>query len=80
MVPEFEEAAFNTPVGEISDIVETQYGYHIIKVEERHMEERPLEQVREEIRQDIRKTRIEQEFPKYMDELRAQSNIQSFEL
>jgi parvulin-like peptidyl-prolyl isomerase len=60
--------------------VETQYGYHIIKVEERQMEERPLDQVREEIRQNIRKTRVEQEFTKYMDELRAQANIQSFEL
>jgi peptidyl-prolyl cis-trans isomerase C len=80
MVKPFEEAAFNVPVGEISDIVETRYGYHIIKVEERQMEERPLDQVRDEIRQNISQTRIEQEFSKYMDELRSQANIQSFEL
>lgn len=30
MVPEFEEAAFNMPVGTISEIVETKYGYHLI--------------------------------------------------
>jgi parvulin-like peptidyl-prolyl isomerase len=32
MVKSFEEAAFSIPVGEIGEIVETQYGYHIIKV------------------------------------------------
>ncbi len=32
MVAEFEEAAFSTAVGEISDIVQTSYGYHIIRV------------------------------------------------
>ena len=34
MVPEFEKAAFETKAGEIAPVVRTQYGYHIIQVQE----------------------------------------------
>src|SRR5947209_14412172 len=33
MVPEFEEAAFSAKVGEVTPVVKTQFGYHIIKIE-----------------------------------------------
>ncbi len=32
MVPEFENAAFSTPIGGVSDPVKTRYGWHLIKV------------------------------------------------
>jgi peptidyl-prolyl cis-trans isomerase D len=50
-VPEFEKTAFSQPVGSISDIVKTQYGFHIIKVLEKETAHtKPFEEVKESIK------------------------------
>lgn len=51
MVPEFEKAAFALKVGEISDPIKTDYGYHIIKVEKHQQSEAPnFEKVKGKVR------------------------------
>ena len=49
-VPEFEQAAFNTPVGQTTDIIRTSYGFHIIHVEAKQQARlKPLDEVKPEI-------------------------------
>ena len=51
MVPEFDRAAFTLPIGDISDLVQTQYGFHIIKVTNKQdLMTQPLDGLREQIR------------------------------
>jgi peptidyl-prolyl cis-trans isomerase C len=50
MVPEFSEAAFGLDKGQISGPVKTQFGWHVLKVEDKRMREPPpFEKVRSEI-------------------------------
>ena len=50
MMPPFEEAAFSLPIGELSDLVRTQLGIHILRVEERQEAGiKPLEEARQEV-------------------------------
>ena len=49
-VPEFQQTAFSLPKGSISDLVKTQYGFHILKVLDRETAHiKPLEEVRDAI-------------------------------
>jgi len=61
MVPEFEKAAFSLGVGAVSDLVQTQFGIHIIKVNgKQERRERPFEEMKEAIRPIVETRKAEQ--------------------
>ncbi len=57
MVKPFDEAAFSVPVGQLSGVVETNYGYHILQIVGRQNETRPFEEARAEIESRLRQAK-----------------------
>ena len=76
MVPPFEEAAFTVPVGEVSDIVETSYGYHILKIENRKKETRPLEEIRAELEAELRQKKEGTVFQGHLNSLKQEASFE----
>ena len=62
MVPEFEKAAFEAKAGDVTPVVRTQFGYHIIKVEEHGST--PFEQVKPVLERNERQSRLQAELDK----------------
>ena len=75
MVPEFEEVAFKLPPGQISDLVKSQFGYHIIKVvDKRAGSTRQLEEVRPQIQQQLAMQLADQQISDRARELQKRIN------
>ena len=77
LVPEFERAAFALQrVGEISPVVKTQYGYHIIRlVERKAAQPGTLAQVRDQIRRELLSKKQEADFQAWVKQLKAKAKI-----
>lgn len=77
MVPEFEKAAFEQKIGEIGEIVETDFGYHVVKVEKHDPAGTiTFEEVRDEIIEGMGRERIGEKIRTYLDGLRAAAKIE----
>ena len=62
MVPEFEQAAFAMQPGQISDLVKSQFGFHIIKVvDKKAAATQTVDQMRSQIQQTLAAQRVEQQ-------------------
>ncbi|HPP06050.1 MAG TPA: peptidylprolyl isomerase [Syntrophorhabdaceae bacterium] len=77
LLPEYEAAAFKlNKVGQISDIVKTKFGYHIIKLEGiRPPSYMPYEEVKDYIKQKIAQEKQTQALEKYITNLKSTAKI-----
>lgn len=77
MVPQFEQVAFALKPGEISEVVETQFGYHIIKLTEKKDAEPPkLEELKEKIATFLKGQKTQKAVFDYVTKLRKETKVE----
>lgn len=79
MAKPFEDAAFKLTPNEISDIVETQFGYHLIKVLEHQTAKDPsFEEIETRVMAILRNKKIHEEYDAYIYKLQQEAKIETF--
>jgi peptidyl-prolyl cis-trans isomerase C len=77
MPPIFEEVCFSLPVGQVSEVVPSTYGFHLFKVLGRRPAGKPtFEEVRAELEGKLRREKDASAEKAYVDELKAKANVQ----
>ncbi len=76
MVKPFSDTAFAMKVGDVSDIVETRFGYHLIKViDKKPAGRRPFKEVKEDLQQYLKLIKLGKEIEGFVSKLKETANI-----
>lgn len=79
MVKPFEDAAFALKVDEVSEIVETRFGYHLIKVTDKKPPGiKEYAEVKEKISEFLKREETQKQVKQYIDDLKATAKIETF--
>ncbi|MHB8772259.1 MAG: peptidylprolyl isomerase, partial [Syntrophales bacterium] len=77
MLPEVEDVAFSLPLNQISPVIESPVGFHIVRVIDRRGEGlKSIESVRDEIREKLEMEKVEKKFEEWLAALRGKSHIE----
>jgi peptidyl-prolyl cis-trans isomerase C len=77
MVPAFEEVAFTLQPGQTSEVVRTQFGYHIIKVEERKTGRAlAFDEAKTQVKDDLTQQQTYERYQRYMAGLRSKAKVE----
>ena len=79
MVKPFEETAFSMKPGQVSGMVETRFGYHLIMVTERTPASTlSYEEVKDRLEQYLKQQKIQEEIAAYVETLKSKAKIERF--
>jgi peptidyl-prolyl cis-trans isomerase C len=77
MMPEFEAAAFSLNTNQVSDIVTTKYGYHIIKLSEKIPAQKvEFAKASSDIKDGLTQQALQKQFPEYLAKLKKEAGVE----